>query len=106
MHAPSSWHNNMLALSEHIIAQHSAELIARRWQLTAYGTYALDDSRWQHEMDCFIDDVLEATGAHVKRSPELLSAVQWMIAGATARFAPSRELGSIDSEISAIAHAA
>jgi hypothetical protein len=102
---PTSWHNNMLALSEYIISQHAADLIARRWQPTVSGTYALDESSWLQEVDSFIDDVLESSGAHVNRSPELLRAVQWMIAGATARLTPTKAPRSIDSQTDAFANA-
>jgi hypothetical protein len=83
----TSWHNNMLALSESIIVKHSAELISRRRQLTITSKYGLDDSRWLQEVECFIDEVIEESGGHVRSSPERLRAVRWMIASATAQFA-------------------
>jgi hypothetical protein len=82
--ASTSWHNDMLALSESIILKHAAELTVRRRQLTI--TSNLDDSRWPQEVECFIDEVIEKSGGHVRSSPERLRAVRWMIAGATARF--------------------
>jgi hypothetical protein len=85
--ASTSWHNNMLALSESIIVKHSAELISRRSQLTRTSNHGQDDSRWLQEVESFIDEVIEASGAHVRSSPELLRAVRWMIASATAQFA-------------------
>jgi len=80
----TSWHNNMLVLSESIIVEHAAELIVRRRQLTIASKYGLDDSRWLQEVERFIDEVIEKSGGHVRSSPELLRAVSWMIAGATA----------------------
>jgi hypothetical protein len=85
--ASTSWHNEMLALSESLIEKHAAELIVRRRQLTLASSLGLDDSRWLREVECFIDEVIEASGAPVRSSPELLRAVRWMIASATAQFA-------------------
>jgi hypothetical protein len=81
--ASTSWHNDMLALSESIILNHAAALTSRR-QLNLSSNQAQDDSQWQQEVESFIDDVIEASGCHVRSSPELLRAVRWMIAGATA----------------------
>jgi hypothetical protein len=83
----TSWHNTMLALSESIIVKHAAELTRRRRQLCMASNHGQDDSRWQQEVACFIDEVIEKSGGHVKHSAELLRAVEWMIAGATAQFA-------------------
>ena len=74
----------MLALSESIILEHTATLISRRRQLT---TTSPDDSRWLQEVECFIDEIVEASGGHVRSSPERLQAVRWMMASATAQFA-------------------
>jgi hypothetical protein len=46
----TSWHNDMLALSESIIVKHAAELISRRRQLTITSKHGLDDSRWLQEV--------------------------------------------------------
>jgi hypothetical protein len=62
-----SEHNNMLALSESLIVKHSAELISRRRQLTTTSNHGQDDSRWQQEVECFIDEVIEDSGGHVTR---------------------------------------
>jgi len=51
----TSWHNDMLALSESIIMKHAAELISRRRQLTITSNHGLDDSRWLQDVECFID---------------------------------------------------
>jgi hypothetical protein len=80
----------MLALSESIIVKHMAELTGRRRQLTTTSDYGLDDSRWLQEVECFIDEVIEKSGGHVRGSPERLRAVKWMIASATAQYAASR----------------
>jgi hypothetical protein len=77
----TSWHNNVLNLSELIIVKHAAELMSRRSQLTG-----LDDSRWLQEVECFIDQVIDKSGGHVRSSPDRLQAVRWTIAGATAQF--------------------
>jgi hypothetical protein len=82
----ASWHNKTLALSESLIVEYSAELIARRRQLTLTSSLGLDDSSWLQEVECFIDEVIEASDAPVRSSPELLRAVRWMIASATAQF--------------------
>jgi hypothetical protein len=76
----------MLVLSESIIAEHAAELIVRRRQLTITSKCGLDDSRWRQEVECFIDEVIEESGGHVRSAPDLLRAVRWMIASATAPF--------------------
>jgi hypothetical protein len=83
----TSWHNNMLALSESIIVKHSADLISRRRQLTRTSVHGQDDSRWLQEVECFINEVIEVSGGHARSSPERLRAVRWMIASATAQFA-------------------
>ncbi len=88
----TSWHNNVLNLSELIIVKHAAELMSRRRQLTLTSNHGLDDSRWLQEVECFIDQVIDKSGGHVRSSPERLRAVRWMIAGATAQFASSTVL--------------
>jgi hypothetical protein len=97
----TSWHNDMLALSESIIVKHTATLISRRRQLTITSTYGLDDSRWLQEVECFIDQVIDKSGGHVRSSPERLLAVRWMIASATAQFGSSEASFSIDGAIAA-----
>jgi hypothetical protein len=99
----TSWHNDMLTLSESIIVKHTATLISRRRQLT---TNSLDDSRWLQEVECFIDEVVEASGGHVRSSPERLQAVRWMIASATAQFALPTVPFSLDSKSAVVADAA
>ena len=86
----TSWHNEMLTLAESIIVKHAPELICRRRQLTVTSNHGLHDSLWLGEVDFFIDEVIEKSGGPVKNSPELLRAIKWMIAGATAQFASSR----------------
>jgi hypothetical protein len=83
----TSWHNNVLNLSESLIVKHAAELMSRRRQLTLTSNHGLDDSRWLQEVECFIDQVVDKSGNHVRSSPERLRAVRWMIASATAQFA-------------------
>ena len=61
----ASWHNKTLALSESLIVKHSAELIARRRQLTLTSSLSLDDSHWLQEVECFIDEVIDKSGGHV-----------------------------------------
>jgi hypothetical protein len=100
----TSWHNEMLALSESIIVKHSAELISRRRQLTRTSSLGVDDSRWLQEVECFIDEVIEVSGCSARSSPELLRAVRWMIAGATAQFGPSKTSSLLDG--AAVADAA
>ena len=102
--ASTSWHNDMLALSESIVVKHAAKLADRRRQLTIPSN--LDDSRWLQEVECFIDEVIEKSGGHVRNSPERLRAVRWMIAGATAQFASSTAPVSNDGESSAVEVAA
>jgi hypothetical protein len=77
----------MLALSESIIVKHAAELTSCRRQLAVTSNHGLQDPRWLQEVECFIDEVIEKSGGHVKNEPELLRAVRWMIASATAHFA-------------------
>ena len=89
----------MLELSESIIVTHAAELTSRRRQLTMTSNHGLDDSRWLQEVECFIDEVIEKSGGHVRSSPERLRAVRWMIASATAQFAFSRVSPSVDSAV-------
>jgi hypothetical protein len=83
----TSRHNDMLALSESIILNHAAALTSLRRQLNLSSNHGQDDSRWQQEVESFIDEVIEVSGCHVRSSPELLRAVRWMIASATAQFA-------------------
>jgi hypothetical protein len=101
-----SWHNDMLALSESIIVKHAAELISRRRQLTITSKHGLDDSRWLQEVECFIDEVFEKSGGHVRSSPERLQAVRWMIASATAQFNIPTVPLSLDRESAAVEDAA
>jgi len=102
----TSWHNDRLALSESIIVKHAAELIGRRRQLTITLNHGFDDSRWLQEVECFIDQVIEKSGGHVRSSPERLRAVRWMIASATAQFAlPTLPL-SLDRESAVVEDAA
>jgi hypothetical protein len=102
----TSWHNNVLNLSELIIVKHAAELIARRRQLTLTSNIGLDDCRWLQEVESFIDDVIDKSGGHVRSSPERLRAVRWMIAGATAQFALPSALLSLDRESAVVEVAA
>ena len=101
-----SWHNDMLALSESIILKHAAELTSRRRQLTITSKHGLDDSRWLQEVECFIDEVIEKSGGHVRSSPERLQAVRWMIASATAQFNIPTVPLSLDRERAAVEDAA
>jgi hypothetical protein len=89
----------MLALSEDIIVKHSDELISRRRQLTTTYNHGQDNSRWLQEVECFIDEVIEESGGHVRSSPERLQAVRWMIASATAQFASSKASLSLDGAV-------
>ena len=102
----TSWHNDMLALSESIIMKHAAELISRRRQLTITSNHGLDDSRWLQDVECFIDEVIEKSGGHVRSSPERLRAVRWMIASATAQFARPKAPLSLDRESAVVEDAA
>jgi len=95
----TSWHNDMLALSESIIVKHSAELISRRSQLTRPSNHGQDDSRWLQEVECFIDEVIEVSGCPARSSPELLRSVRWMIASATAQFGSSKASSSLDGAV-------
>ena len=102
----TSWHNDMLALSESIVVKHAAELTDRRRQLTITSNHGQDDSRWLQEVDCFIDEFIEKSGGHVRSSPERLRAVKWMIAGATAQFALPAVPFSLASESAVVEDAA
>jgi hypothetical protein len=95
----TSWHNNMLVLSESIIVKHAAELISRRRQLTMSSNHGVEDSRWLQEVELFIDEVLEGSGGHVRSSSERLRAVRWMIASATAQFGSSKASSWLDGAI-------
>jgi hypothetical protein len=53
----SSWHNNVLNLSECLIVKHAAELMSRRRQLTLTSNDGLEDSRWLQEVECSISQV-------------------------------------------------
>jgi hypothetical protein len=97
----TSWHNDMLSLSESIIVKHTATLISRRRQLTITSKYGLNDSRWLQDVESFIDEVIEKSGGHVRSSPDRLRAVRWMIAGATAQFGSSRASFPLDGVIAA-----
>ena len=88
----------MLNLSELIIVKYASALTARRRQLTVTSNGGLDDSRWLLDVECFIDEVIDKSGGHVRSSPERLRAVRWMIAGATAQFASSTAPVSIAGE--------
>jgi hypothetical protein len=102
----TSRHNDMLALSEAIILNHAAALTALRRQLNLSSNHAKDDSRWLHQVECFIDQVIEASGGHVRSSPELLRAVRWMIASATAQFAVPSAPVSLDQGSAVVENAA
>lgn len=97
--ASTSWHNKMLALAESIIVKHIAALTSRRRQLTMTSSQGLDDSGWLQELECFIDEVIEVSGGHVRSSPKRLQAVRWMIASATAQFALPSVLSSLDRAV-------
>ncbi len=83
----TSWHNDMLTLSESIVVKHAAELSERRRQLAMNSNYGQDDARWLQDVESFIDEMIEPSGPHVKNSPALLRAVRWMIGSATTQFA-------------------
>jgi hypothetical protein len=102
----TSWHNDMLALSESIVLKHAAELISRRRQLTMTSNHGLDDSRWLQEVELFIDEVIEEAGCHARSSPERLRAVRWMIASATAQFAQPTVPFSFDRDSTVVEGAA
>jgi aspartyl/asparaginyl beta-hydroxylase (cupin superfamily) len=85
----TSWHNDMLALSESIILNHAAALTSLRRHLNLSSNHGKDNSRWLHEVESFIDEVIEVSGCHIRSSADLLRAVRWMIAGATAQFSLS-----------------
>jgi hypothetical protein len=104
--ASTSWHNQMLALSESIIVKHAAELISRRRQLAVTSNHGLRDSQWLQEVDFFIGEVIEKSGGHVKNSPALLRAVEWMIASATAPLASSKVPFLLDVKSAVVADAA
>jgi hypothetical protein len=95
----TSWHNDMLTLSESIIVKHADELISLRRQLAMTSNHGLDESRWLHEVECFIDQVIEKSGGHVRSSAERLQAVRWMIASATAQFGSSKASSSLDGAV-------
>jgi len=86
--------------------KHAAELISRRRQLTITSNHGLDDSRWLQDVECFIDEVIEKSGGHVRSSPERLRAVRWMIASATAQFARPKAPLSLDRESAVVEDAA
>lgn len=102
----TSWHNSVLNLSELIILKYAPALTARRRQLTLTSNGVLDESRWLQDVECFIDEVIDKAGGHVRSSPERLRAVRWMIAAATAQFASSTAPVSIDAESAAVEFAA
>ncbi|HTD72404.1 MAG TPA: hypothetical protein VK652_02675 [Steroidobacteraceae bacterium] len=102
----TSLHNDMLALSESIILNHAAALTSRRRQLNLLSNHGQDDSRWLNEVESFIDEVIEASGCHVRSSPELLRAVRWMIASATAQFTVPTVPVSLDRESEVVENAA
>jgi hypothetical protein len=85
--ASASRHNDMLVLSEAIILNHGAALTSLRRQLSLASGLGQDDSRWLQEAERFIDEVIEVSDCPARSSPELLRAVRWMIASATAQFA-------------------
>jgi restriction system protein len=92
-------HDNTLIRSEFLITQHTAELTVRRRQLTTTSNYGLvDDSQWLHEVEFFIDEVIEEADDDVKISPDRLRTVRQMIDTATARFASSRVSFSPDMD--------
>jgi hypothetical protein len=102
----TSWHNNVLNVSESIVAEHAAELTVRRGQLTVTSSQGIDDSRWLLEVECFITEVIDASGGYVRNSPGRLRVVRWMIASATAYFASSPVSMSLDMEDAPVADAA
>jgi hypothetical protein len=102
----TTWHNNVLNLSESLIVKHAAELMSRRRQLTLTSNHGLDDSRWLQEVECFIDQVIDKSGGHVRSSPERLRAVRWMVASATAQFNLPTVPLSLDRESAAVEDAA
>jgi hypothetical protein len=104
--ASTSLHNDMLALSESIILNHAAALTSLRRQLNLSSNHGQDDSQWQQEVESFIDEVIEASGCHVRSSPELLRAVRWMIASATAQLGAPTVPFSFGSEIAVVENAA
>jgi hypothetical protein len=102
----TSWHNDMLALSEAIILNHAGALTSRRRQLNLSSNHGRDDSRWLQDVESFIDEIIEASGCQVRSSPELLRAVRWMIASATAQFNLPTVPLSLDRESAAVEDAA
>jgi hypothetical protein len=101
----TSWHNDMLALAEAIILNHAGALTSRRRQLNLSSNHGQGDSRWLQDVESFIDEIIEASGCQVRSSPELLRAVRWMIASATAQFAVPTGV-SLDLETVVVENAA
>jgi hypothetical protein len=104
--ASASWHNDMLALAEAIILNHAGALTSRRRQLNLSANHGRDDSRWLQDVESFIDEIIEASGCQVRSSPELLQAVRWMIASATAQFASPTVPFALDSDSAVVEDAA
>jgi hypothetical protein len=102
----TSWHNNVLNVSESIVAKHAAELTERRRQLSLASEQDLDDSRWLLEVERFITEFIDKSGGYVRSSPGRLRAVRWMIASATAQFASASPQTSFDSEDAVVEDAA
>ena len=102
----TSRHNDMLAFSESIILNHAAALTSLRRQLNLSSNHGQDDSQWLHEVESFIDEVIEVSGCPARSSPELLRAVRWMIASATAQLAAPTGPVSLDRESAVVENAA
>jgi hypothetical protein len=96
----------MLALSESIILNHAAALTSLRRHLNLSSNHGKDNSRWLHEVESFIDEVIEVSGCHIRSSADLLRAVRWMIASATAQFSLSTVPVSCDHENGVVENAA
>jgi restriction system protein len=85
--ARATYHESILALADAIIREHAAELTIRRKQLTVTLSYGVvDDSKWQQDVEFFIDELIENSGGDVRSSAVRLQSVRKMINTATAQF--------------------
>jgi len=74
-----------------IVSAHAAELSIRRKQLTHKLNYGLmDDSKWQSEMDFFIEKKIETRIGDVRAALDRLHVIRQMIIEATAHYDASR----------------
>ena len=93
-----STQTGFMVLCREIIAEHATELTIRRNQLTHTSAAGIvDDSRWTHEVNFFIAQIVQPQTGNVLACPERIAAVRSAIDAATVHYLSSRICFRVDN---------